>query len=509
MPSFPRCGTGAVTGPRASGRLRRTTKGVDMTTVPLSAGRSTAVPSTDVPSTVGHQSVRRRRLRRGMVGGLVATALVLVGSAASAADDVPAGRRIVDHTVRAGETATGLAVRYHAWTAELIRRNHLGSGGGLVVGQRLEIPVVVAALPHRRADRRVTHHTPRHATHHAPRRRAARHPAARPPAGSPRAPPPSGTRWPAPPPASVSTRSSPWRCPGRSRGGRWTAAPTRAPSVPCRCCPPAARGWSCTPAAAAPAPPARQRHRRGHAAARAGRRDQVHAARRRRRTTRASAPSASTGCTARPGRTSPTYGAPGAARGRPPARLNGLARRPAPRRGRLGARRRDPRLLTMVLRIFPVRVAGGSLCSMSETARPHGRERGPWRPPDRAAAGPPLPDRPADRPRRHGQRLRGHRPAPRPHRRGQGDASRARRRRRVRRPLRARGPRRGPALPPERRGGLRPGRRRRHRLPGHGARARAHPARRDPQGEPDGAGAGAGADRAGRSPRSPPRTGPA
>ena len=154
------------------------------TTVPLSAGRSTAVPSTDVPSTVGHQSVRRRRLRRGMVGGLVATALVLVGSAASASDDVPAGRRIVDHTVRAGETATGLAVRYHAWTAELIRRNHLGSGGGLVVGQRLEIPVVVAALPHRRADRRVTHHTPRHATHHdrgAARRGA---PAARPPAGS-------------------------------------------------------------------------------------------------------------------------------------------------------------------------------------------------------------------------------------------------------------------------------------------------------------------------------------
>jgi LysM repeat protein len=55
-------------------------------------------------------------------------------------------RSIVTHTVRAGETATGLAVRYHAWTAELIRLNRLGSTGALYQGQVLRIPVVVSAV---------------------------------------------------------------------------------------------------------------------------------------------------------------------------------------------------------------------------------------------------------------------------------------------------------------------------------------------------------------------------
>ena len=35
-------------------------------------------------------------------------------------------RAIVRHQVRPGDTATGLAVRYHAWTAELLRLNRLG-----------------------------------------------------------------------------------------------------------------------------------------------------------------------------------------------------------------------------------------------------------------------------------------------------------------------------------------------------------------------------------------------
>ncbi len=70
------------------------------------------------------------------------------GAIAGATDgDLPPGRRIVGHTVRPGESATGLAVRYHAWTAELIRHNHLGSAAHLYVGQRLEIPVVLSALP--------------------------------------------------------------------------------------------------------------------------------------------------------------------------------------------------------------------------------------------------------------------------------------------------------------------------------------------------------------------------
>ncbi len=54
-------------------------------------------------------------------------------------------RSIVRHTVRPGDTATGLAVRYHAWTDELIRLNRLGSKGRLHRGQVLRIPVVVSA----------------------------------------------------------------------------------------------------------------------------------------------------------------------------------------------------------------------------------------------------------------------------------------------------------------------------------------------------------------------------
>lgn len=65
------------------------------------------------------------------------------------------GRRIVRHTVRPGDTATGLAVRYHAWTRELRALNHLGRHGTLFVGERIRIPVVVAAA--RKAHRHANH----------------------------------------------------------------------------------------------------------------------------------------------------------------------------------------------------------------------------------------------------------------------------------------------------------------------------------------------------------------
>ena len=74
------------------------------------------------------------------------------------------------HTVRPGDTATGLAVRYHAWTDELLRLNHLGSRGTLHRGQVLRIPVVLSAV------RRAGGQTPklaqaakphRHKSHHA------------------------------------------------------------------------------------------------------------------------------------------------------------------------------------------------------------------------------------------------------------------------------------------------------------------------------------------------------
>jgi LysM repeat protein len=80
------------------------------------------------------------------IGGGVLTA------PASAQDErLPDGRQLKVHTVRPGDTATGLAVRYHAWTAELIAHNHLGPSAGLTIGERIEIPVVTAAVPHHKS----------------------------------------------------------------------------------------------------------------------------------------------------------------------------------------------------------------------------------------------------------------------------------------------------------------------------------------------------------------------
>jgi soluble lytic murein transglycosylase-like protein len=98
----------------------------------------------------------------GLTGALMIGLLPGLGSPASAAglstarstaqpvaathDRLPPGRKLVAYTVRPGDTATELAVRFHAWTAELISLNHLGSGGTMYVGQRLRIPVVVSAV---------------------------------------------------------------------------------------------------------------------------------------------------------------------------------------------------------------------------------------------------------------------------------------------------------------------------------------------------------------------------
>ena len=64
-------------------------------------------------------------------------------------------RILVNHVVRPGETATGLAVRFHAWTRELVALNRLGPHAALRVGDRIRIPVVVSAVrkhhPHRGA----------------------------------------------------------------------------------------------------------------------------------------------------------------------------------------------------------------------------------------------------------------------------------------------------------------------------------------------------------------------
>ena len=97
----------------------------------------------------------------GLLPGLPSSAEAASTSFTATDERLPPGRRLVTYTVRPGDTATALAVRFHAWTAELISHNHLGPAGTIYVGQRLRIPVVVAAV---RKERRRTqhHHTPTH-----------------------------------------------------------------------------------------------------------------------------------------------------------------------------------------------------------------------------------------------------------------------------------------------------------------------------------------------------------
>ncbi|HJR39573.1 MAG TPA: LysM peptidoglycan-binding domain-containing protein, partial [Nocardioidaceae bacterium] len=68
----------------------------------------------------------------------------------------PDARRIVHYTVKSGDTPSELAVRFHAWTAELIEMN----GSVLHVGERIRIPVVPAAVAADRKQDRKKHRTP-------------------------------------------------------------------------------------------------------------------------------------------------------------------------------------------------------------------------------------------------------------------------------------------------------------------------------------------------------------
>ena len=306
----------------------------------------------------------------------------------AAAGDLPSGRRIVDHRVRPGETATGLAVRFHAWTAELIARNHLGADGHIRVGQRIEIPVVVAALPRTvPAPARPTGPTPRPTSGTITRRRSA--PAR--PGPAHRAP----GRGRARPPATASTRSWRSRCPGRSPAGRWTgarrggdrrdagAAEHRRLDVDVR------RAAGCTRAGSPTTPPpaygccacCAPRPRPGGAPWR--------------RTTRAWARSAPHGLY---GEThayvANVLAHEAAARGGPPARLTGQPGTRRPRHAGDASARPQPRRRPYDWGpgSFPIRPQEGRCAATAvRSARPHGHRRGHRRPHDRAAARRPLP----------------------------------------------------------------------------------------------------------------------
>jgi soluble lytic murein transglycosylase-like protein len=90
--------------------------------------------------------------RRTAAGALVAAASLLLTVLTSAPAEARGrpwpghpDRTLVGHVVRPGETATGLAVRFHAWTRELVALNRLGRDATLRVGERIRIPVVVSA----------------------------------------------------------------------------------------------------------------------------------------------------------------------------------------------------------------------------------------------------------------------------------------------------------------------------------------------------------------------------
>jgi hypothetical protein len=104
------------------------------------------------------------------VAAAVACLAVVVSAGEAQATRWPGhpDRTLVRHEVTPGETATALAVRYHAWTAELIALNHLGPRGALRRGQVVRIPVVVSAA--RRSGQHVSrHHTrPAHKKHRPP-----------------------------------------------------------------------------------------------------------------------------------------------------------------------------------------------------------------------------------------------------------------------------------------------------------------------------------------------------
>jgi hypothetical protein len=107
----------------------------------------------------------RLAVRLSLVAAVAASTLLPATAEASSWPGHP-NRSIVRHKVRPGETATGLAVRYHAWTAELLRLNHLGPKGRLYGGQIVRIPVVVSAT--RKAHGARKHHT-RHPKKHQTR----------------------------------------------------------------------------------------------------------------------------------------------------------------------------------------------------------------------------------------------------------------------------------------------------------------------------------------------------
>lgn len=117
----------------------------------------------------------------GTVGVTAATVTLAAPAQASTPWPGHPHRHLIRHTVHRGETVTGLAVRYHAWTRELIALNHLGKHPRLRIGEHLRIPVVDKGYRHHHATKHhpVKHHHKKHHKKH-PTKHPTKHPSKHP-----------------------------------------------------------------------------------------------------------------------------------------------------------------------------------------------------------------------------------------------------------------------------------------------------------------------------------------
>jgi hypothetical protein len=78
------------------------------------------------------------------------------------------GRRVISYHVRSGDTATRIAVHFHAWTAELLAINHKTSSSFWFVGEKVKVPVVTARAGHHAEKKKHPHkkHHTKSKTHH-------------------------------------------------------------------------------------------------------------------------------------------------------------------------------------------------------------------------------------------------------------------------------------------------------------------------------------------------------
>jgi LysM repeat protein len=120
----------------------------------------------DGPTLHGVRLLQRRlHLRRdGVVGAHTLTALVrrepvpLARPVVATAPKIHRQRRLLVHVVRAGESLTEIARRYHTTVAKLARLNDLDPARFLLIGTRLKIP----AAPRRAKTTRVAYRTTEH-----------------------------------------------------------------------------------------------------------------------------------------------------------------------------------------------------------------------------------------------------------------------------------------------------------------------------------------------------------